>query len=127
MCDTAGQAAGEARRTRTYGASGTLQGLAKKVAAGAEEEGALVRVLRVPEHAMSGDGESAGLTTRAGPTRWVLGSPSRYGNVGPQLKSYVEALEILGGRVWGSTIPRTDSTASSWCTRSVTRLGDTRW
>ena len=36
------------------GASGALQGLAKEVAAGAEEEGAVVRVRRVADHEVPG-------------------------------------------------------------------------
>ena len=41
-----------------HGAAGALQVLAKDVAAGAEEEGAVVRVRRVPDHAVPGAGES---------------------------------------------------------------------
>jgi NAD(P)H dehydrogenase (quinone) len=83
-----------------HGASGALQGLAKEVAAGAEEEGAVVRVRRVADHEVPGDGETEGLAT-PDDVRWadavIFGSPSRYGNVASQLKSYVETLEVLGG------------------------------
>jgi len=83
-----------------HGASGALQGLAKEVAAGAEEEGAVARVRRVADHEMSGDGATEGLAT-PDDVRWadgvIFGSPSRYGNVASQLKSYVETLEVRGG------------------------------
>jgi NAD(P)H dehydrogenase (quinone) len=95
------------------GAAGALQVLAKDVAAGAEEEGAVVRVRRVPDHAVPGAGEFAGLAT-ADDAFWtdavVLGSPNRYGNVTSQLKSYVEALASLRGEglretVWSGFAP----------------------
>jgi NAD(P)H dehydrogenase (quinone) len=83
-----------------HGASGALQGLAKEVAVGAEEEGAVVRVRRVADHEVPGDGATEGIAT-PDDVRWadavVFGSPSRYGNVASQLKSFVETLEVLGG------------------------------
>jgi NAD(P)H dehydrogenase (quinone) len=83
-----------------HGASGALQALAKEVAAGAEEKGAVVRIRRVPDHAVPGDGGSEGLA-RPHDVRWadavVLGSPSRYGNLAPPLKSYVDTLESVEG------------------------------
>jgi NAD(P)H dehydrogenase (quinone) len=96
-------------------ASSALQGLAKEVASGAEEEGALVRVRRVRDHAVprDGDGDSEGLAT-PDDVRWadavIVGSPTRYGNVTPQLKSYLEALEVRGGEdlretVWSGFAP----------------------
>ncbi len=95
------------------GASGALQGLAKEVATGAADEGALVRVRPVRDHAEAAVGESGGLAT-PDDVRWadavILGSPTRYGNVAPRLKSYVEALEVLGGEdlretVWSGFAP----------------------
>jgi NAD(P)H dehydrogenase (quinone) len=97
------------------GASSALQGLAKEVVSGAEEEGALVRVRRVRDHAVprDGDGDSEGLAT-PDDVRWadavIVGSPTRYGNVTPQLKSYLEALEVRGGEdlretVWSGFAP----------------------
>jgi NAD(P)H dehydrogenase (quinone) len=83
-----------------HGASSALQSLAKEVAAGAEEEGAVVRVRRVADHEVPGDGDAEGLAT-LDDARWadavIFGSPSRYGNVASQLQSYVETLEVLGG------------------------------
>jgi NAD(P)H dehydrogenase (quinone) len=95
------------------GVSGALQGLAKEVASGAEEEGALVRVRRVRDHALPRDGDSERLAT-PDDVRWadavVLGSPSRYGNVTSQLKSYLEELEAQVGEglretVWSGFAP----------------------
>jgi NAD(P)H dehydrogenase (quinone) len=96
-----------------HGAAGALQILANEVAAGAEEEGAVVRVRRVPDHDVPGAGEPGGLAAGDDVSRAdavVLGSPNRYGNVTPQLRSYVEALASLRGEglretVWSGFAP----------------------
>jgi NAD(P)H dehydrogenase (quinone) len=81
------------------GAVGGIQALAKDVATGAEESGAVVRVRRVPDHVVPA---LAGVGSVATPddVRWadavVLGSPSRYGSLATPLKSYVESLEAVG-------------------------------
>jgi NAD(P)H dehydrogenase (quinone) len=84
-----------------HGAADGIQGLAKEVAAGAEEVGAVVRIRRVPDHAVSA--LAAGSVATPDDVRWadavVLGSPSRYGTLAPALKSYVESLEIVDGRI----------------------------
>jgi NAD(P)H dehydrogenase (quinone) len=88
-----------------HGAAGAIQGLAKEVAAGAEEVGAVVRVRRVPDHAVPVPA-GAGSVATPDDVRWadavVLGSPSRYGSTAPPLKSYVESLGAAeGGRPTG--------------------------
>jgi NAD(P)H dehydrogenase (quinone) len=90
-----------------YGAVGGIQALAKDVAAGAEEAGAVVRVRRVSDH----EGSSlAGGGSVATPddVRWadavVLGSPSRYGSLAAPLKSYVESLETVGSGRLGEIV-----------------------
>lgn len=88
-----------------HGTADGIQALAREVAAGAEEVGAVVRVRRVPDRTGPA---SAGAGNLAAPDdlRWadavVLGSPSRYGSLAPALRSYVETLEGSGPReiVW---------------------------
>jgi hypothetical protein len=53
-----------------HGASDARRALAKEVAAGAEEEGAVVRARRVADHEVSGDGETAALAM-PDDVRWV--------------------------------------------------------
>jgi NAD(P)H dehydrogenase (quinone) len=83
-----------------HGADGAIQVLAEEAAAGAEEEGAVVRVRRVPDRSGSGL-ERAGDIAAPEDVRWadavVLGSPSRYGNLASPLKSYVEQLKNTEG------------------------------
>jgi NAD(P)H dehydrogenase (quinone) len=90
-----------------HGTADGIQALAKEVATGAEEVGAVVRVRRVPDHAVSA---FAGVGNLATPddVQWadavVLGSPSRYGNLASPLKSYVETLEAVEGRRLGEIV-----------------------
>jgi NAD(P)H dehydrogenase (quinone) len=81
-----------------HGQVGALQAVAKEVAAGAEEAGAIVRIRRLPGHAAP-DVEDAGSLVASEDVDWadavVLGSPSRYGNLAPPLRSYVEQLRVL--------------------------------
>jgi NAD(P)H dehydrogenase (quinone) len=87
-----------------YGAVGGIQALAKDVAAGAEEAGAVVRVRRVPDHA----GPTLAAVATPDDVRWadavVLGSPSRYGSLATPLKSYVESLEAVGSGRLGEIV-----------------------
>ncbi|TWF79538.1 NAD(P)H dehydrogenase (quinone) [Pseudonocardia hierapolitana] len=82
------------------GTADGIQALAKEVATGAEEVGAVVRIRRVPDHAAAAQ---AGVGNLATPddVRWadavVLGSPSRYGSLASPLRSFLETLEPLGG------------------------------
>jgi NAD(P)H dehydrogenase (quinone) len=81
--------------------SGPLRVLAQEVGAGAEEEGAVVRVRRVPDLAAPANGEPESIAT-PDEVRWadavVIGSPSRYVTLAAPLKSYVESLEKPDGR-----------------------------
>jgi NAD(P)H dehydrogenase (quinone) len=83
-----------------HGASGGIQALAKEVATGAEEVGAVVRVRRVPDHAASALAGTGSLAT-PDDAHWadavVLGSPSQYGNLASPLKSYLDTLGIVDG------------------------------
>ncbi len=79
-----------------HGTADGIQALAKEVATGAEEVGAVVRVRSVPDHATPDDVHWADAV--------VLGSPSRYGNVASPLKSYVESLGTVERKrlVWSA-------------------------
>lgn len=76
-----------------HGQSGALQALAQEVGAGAEEEGAVVRVRRVHDREAAAPPDEA---------RWadavVIGSPSRYVTLAAPLKSFVESLEKPDGK-----------------------------
>ncbi|MCO1659914.1 flavodoxin family protein [Pseudonocardia humida] len=83
-----------------YHGQGILQALAREVAAGAEEVGAVVRVRRLPGHAAPGAGAAEGLVESEDvhwPDAVVLGSPSRYGNLAPPLRAYLQQLRTLEG------------------------------
>jgi NAD(P)H dehydrogenase (quinone) len=79
-----------------HGTADGIQALAREVAAGAEEVGAVARVRRVPDAATPDDVQWADAI--------VLGSPSRYGNLASPLKSYVEALVAVEGRRPGEIV-----------------------
>jgi len=76
-----------------HGQSGALQALAQEVGAGAEEEGAVVRIRRVHDRETPGAPDEL---------RWadavVIGSPSRYVTLAAPLKSFVESLEKPDGK-----------------------------
>jgi NAD(P)H dehydrogenase (quinone) len=95
-----------------HGQAGALQAVAKEVAAGAEEMGAVVRIRRLPRHAAPGTGATEGLAA-SDDVNWadavVLGSPSQYGTLAPPLRAYVEQLrrlegERLSGIVWSGLV-----------------------
>ena len=75
--------------------------MARQLAATADKLGAEVRlrpVGRVGEEA-SADGDSPGRPTAddsSGPTSFLFGSPTRFGNVAGQLKQFIDSLGAPG-------------------------------
>ncbi len=67
-----------------YSATGVVHALASGVAEGATEAGAEVRLRRVPAIATVEDMEWA--------NGYALGTPTRFGNVSSQLKSFIDSL-----------------------------------
>jgi NAD(P)H dehydrogenase (quinone) len=94
-----------------YSATGTLHALAQEYAAGAEEEGAEVRVRQVaelapPEAIASNpawqrhhDATAGNPVATPDDAAWadaiVFGSPTRFGNISSQLKQYIDTLGPL--------------------------------
>lgn len=96
-----------------YSATGTLEAMAHHAADGAEKAGAEVRLRRVARQATTGEREAtdaqaahAEAAPQAPPAEpddivWanavLFGSPTRYGNVAGQLKTFIDSL----GPQWG--------------------------
>jgi NAD(P)H dehydrogenase (quinone) len=95
-----------------YSATGTVHRLALAVAEGAEEVGAEVRTLQVPElfpemvisesqhwgkhRSETQDGPEATIEDLAWADGWAFGSPTRFGNIAAQLKMFLDQ----AGSLW---------------------------